>query len=292
MMSKTKEPTFPLGLTGAQRKVIAGLLPDLLPRLALDQTNQRTLQFTLDEMKEIVQASRAAAPKSPNGVQRNSLDHVVDAAQRAMEKFGKGKTHRIPASQRLYQLKITLKNIEPPIWRRIQIKDCTLDKLHERIQTSMGWTNSHLHQFTINGILHGDPQLLGEGFEDDPEAIDSLDTRLIDIVPEDGSRFTFDYEYDFGDGWRHEILFEGCLRAEKGARYPLCVEGEMACPPEDVGGTCGYQEYLEVMADPKQERHEEFMQWRGSHDADKFDAGAATKRMRRGLPNWRKEGWI
>ena len=289
---KKETTTFPLRLTGAQRKVIARLLPDLRPRLILDQANQRTLQFTLDEMKEIAQACRAAVPKAPTGMERNSLRHVVDAAERAMEKSGKGKIHRIPASERLHQFKITLKDIEPPIWRRIQVKDCTLDKLHEHIQTAMGWTNSHLHQFKIGGVLYGDPQLLCEGFEDDPEVINSLDTRLRAIVPEDGSRFAFTYEYDFGDGWEHEVLFEGCLRAEKGSRYPLCLEGERACPPEDMGGTYGYQEYLKAMADPKHEQHEEFMEWRGPFDPEEFDAGAATKMMRRGLPNWRNEEWI
>jgi len=60
----------------------------------------------------------------------------------------------------VYQFKITQKEVEPPIWRRIQTRDCALDKLHERIQTAMGWTNSHLRQFEINGVVHGDPELL------------------------------------------------------------------------------------------------------------------------------------
>jgi len=291
-MSKTEKPTFRLRLTGAQRKVIAGLLPGLRPRLILDQANQRTLPFTLDDMKEIAQACRAAVPKAPTGMQRNSLRHVVDAAEKAIEKFGKGKIHRIPASERLYQFKITLKDIKPPIWRRIQSKDCTLDTLHEHIQTSMGWTNSHLHQFKINDVIYGDPQLLYEGWEDETPPVNSLRTRISKIAPEDGKRFRFTYEYDYGDGWEHEVFFEGCLRAEKGVRYPLCVEGERACPPEDVGGSYGYQEYLEAMADPKHEEHESWMEWRGPFDPEAFDAGVATKRMRRGLPDWREEEWI
>jgi hypothetical protein len=214
---------------------------------------------------------------------------VIDAAERAVEKFAKGKIHRIPASERLYQFKITLKNVEPPIWRRIQVKDCKLDKLHEHIQTSMGWTNSHLHQFKIGGVLHGDLELLCEGFEDDPEVVDSFETRLSSVVPEDDSRFSFTYEYDFGDCWEHEVLFEGCLRAKKGARYPLCLEGERACPPEDVGGTYGYQEYLKAMADPRHEEHADYMAWQGAFDSEAFNAQAATRMMRRGLPNWRDE---
>lgn len=292
IMSKTEEPTFPLHLTEAQRRVVAVLLPHLKPGLLLDQGSPRTLQFTLEEMKEIARACRAAISTAATGMERNSLRHVVEAAEKAVEKYGPGKIHRIPASKRLYQFKITLKDIVPPIWRRIQVRDCTLDKLHERIQTAMGWTNSHLHQFKIGGVLYGDPQLLLEGFEDDLDIVNSLETRLREIVPEEGKRFQFEYEYDFGDGWEHEVLFEGCLRAEKGARYPLCLEGERACPPEDVGGTRGYQEYLDAMADPEHEEHAEYLEWRGPFDPEGFDAEAATKMMRRGLPNWREEEWI
>ncbi len=189
------------------------------------------------------------------------------------------------SSTTLYQFKITLEEIQPPIWRRIQVKNCTLDKLHEHIQTAMGWTNSHLHQFMIDGILHGDPALILEGFLDDPEVVNSLDTRISEILPEDGNRFRFKYEYDFGDDWEHEILFEGCLKAEKGKRYPLCLEGERACPPEDVGGPDSYQEYLETLSHTDHEQWEEFSKWRGPWRPEHFEAETATKRMRRGLPN-------
>ncbi len=280
----TKEPTFPLRLTQAQRRAVAGLLPNLSPRLALDAKN-RTSHFTLAEIEEIATECTKAIPKAKTGMERNSLRHVVEAAERAIRQ-SQG-IARIPAKDRLYQFRITLKGVTPPIWRRTQTRDCTLDKLHERIQTSMGWTNSHLHQFKINGVLYGDPQLLLQGWEDDPEIIDSLDTRISQIIPEDGSRFTFNYEYDFGDSWDHEVLFEGCLRAQKGARYPVCLEGERACPPEDVGGVWRYEEYLEAMADPEHEEHDSFMEWSGPFDAEVFSAEKATRAMRRGLPNWR-----
>ena len=198
----------------------------------------------------------------------------------------KSKPSQAPVSQRVYQFKITLKGIKPPIWRRIQTKDCTLDQLHEHIQTAMGWTNSHLHQFEIEGEPYGDPTLMEDDFE---EMEDSTATKLGDIVPEGTRRFRFMYEYDFGDSWEHEILFEGCLAAEKGVRYPLCVEGQRACPPEDVGGVYGYAEYLEAMANPKHERHEEFREWGGRFDPEKFDAQATTTRMQEGVLDWRDE---
>lgn len=291
-MTKAKEPTFPLRLTQAQRRVVAGLLPHLKPRLLLDHSNQRTLWFTLEGMKQIAAACQAALPKALTGMERNSLRHVVYAIEQAVEKFSEGKIHRIPASKRLYQFKITLKDVQPPIWRRILVKDCSLDKLHEHIQTAMGWTNSHLHQFKIEGVLHGDPDLLCEGWQDETPPVNSLHTKVSKLIPEDGKRFRFEYEYDFGDGWEHEVIFEECLRAETGGRYPICTEGQRACPPEDVGGTYGYEEYLEAMADPEHEEHESFMEWRGPFDPEAFDAGAATRRMRRGLPDWRRGEWL
>ena len=280
-------PTFPLNLTHAQRKVLADVLPALADRLKTTEAASRTIHFTLKEVREIAAKCQAALPKA-SGMVRNSIRHITEAAAKALERHKEGGIDGIPAAERLYQFKITLKEIKPAIWRRIQVKDCSLDKLHEHIQTAMGWTNSHLHQFEIGGVRHGDPELLCEGWEDEEPPVNSRRLKISKIVPADGKRFSFDYEYDFGDGWEHEIVFEGCLRAEKGTRYPLCLEGERACPPEDVGGIVGYEEYLEAMADPKHEEHASWLEWRGPFDPEKFDAEAATKEMRKGLPNWRE----
>jgi Plasmid pRiA4b ORF-3-like protein len=188
----------------------------------------------------------------------------------------------------IYQFKITLMGRKPPIWRRIQTPDCTLDKLHEHIQTAMGWTNSHLHQFTIAGERYGDPELLNDDF-DDFECIDSRKTMLSQILPASGKRLKFKYEYDFGDSWEHEVVLESSRPPESGKKYPLCVEGERACPPEDVGGGWGYEEFLAAIADPKHEEHESMLEWcGGSFTPDAFDPAEATRRMAKGLPDWRK----
>jgi hypothetical protein len=187
----------------------------------------------------------------------------------------------------VYQFKVTLLGIQPPIWRRILVGDCTLDVLHEHIQTAMGWTNSHLNHFRIDETLYGDPMLMQETFEEIGYR-DSTTTRLSELVPRSGEAFRFEYEYDFGDGWLHEVLFEGRRPAEPGKQYPLCEEGERACPPEDVGGVWGYTDFLEAITDPKNERYREMREWIGrKFDPEAFSPSAATRRMKRGLPDWR-----
>lgn len=204
-------------------------------------------------------------------------------------KLSKAKTPKSKAksaANTVFQFKITLVGSKPPIWRRIQVEDCTLDKLHEHIQTAMGWTNSHLHQFEIFEKRYGDPELLDDGF-DDFQCIDSTKTKISDITPNAPKKFSFRYEYDFGDGWEHDILFEGSPNKEPGKKYPLCLEGARACPPEDVGGIYGFYEFLEALADPKHEQHDDFIEWGGDFDPKEFDAGETTKAMKKGLPDWR-----
>jgi hypothetical protein len=275
----------PVRLTQAQRKVVAEIAPALADRLKLDERNQRTISLTAAELKAIQEKAGQAIRQAGTGMVRNSLRHVTDLAAQALDRSrGLG---AIPAAEQVYQFRITLLDTQPAVWRRIQVKDGTLDKLHEHIQTAMGWTHSHLHHFRVGEQLYGDPDLMQENYED-MSYEDSTSTKLSAILPKSGRRFCFEYEYDFGDGWRHEVLFEGCLRAEPGKRYPVGVEGARACPPEDVGGTWGYQEYLKAMADPGHERHEEFLGWRGPFNPEAFDPAKATKRMRRGLPDWRR----
>jgi len=284
-----------LSLSPAQRDVL--LTAPGIPQPVKTKLARAKADFTHAEVAAMIKAILEGA-QSGNGRQKTaflfvakhllerSSEETTALAARAAAKSKEPKA-KIPAGT-IFQFKITLKEIKPPIWRRIQTKDCTLEKLHEHIQTAMGWTNSHLHQFEIDGVRYGDPELLMEGFEDETPPVNSLRTKVSKMLPKDGKRFHFDYEYDFGDGWEHEIVFEGCLQAEKGTRYPVCVEGARACPPEDVGGTGGYEEYLEALADPKHEEHESYLEWRGPFDPEAFDAKAVTKRMRRGLPNWRE----
>jgi hypothetical protein len=239
-------------------------------------------------MRVVHQKARLAIQPADSGMKRNSLRHIAYATEQAVEHFeGMG---RIPHRERIYQFKVMLKDIAPPIWRRIQVRDCTLDKLHERIQTAMGWSNSHLHHFRIDGRFYGDRWLMREGFGES-EYDDSTVAWLSKTMPKSGKRYHFEYEYDFGDSWWHEVLFEGCLRADPDERYPLCVEGERACPPDDVGGTSGYRRFVKAITNPDHRNHKQNLAWiGGSFDPEAFDAEHATRRMRRGLSNWRKMG--
>jgi len=113
---------------------------------------------------------------------------------------------------------------------------------------------------------------------------DETDVLLSKLLPKSAKRCRWIYEYDFGDGWRHEVLFEGFPPIEPKMKYPLCLEGERACPPEDCGGTPGYCDYLDAIADPEHEQHNEMLEWRGTFDPEAFDAKKATKEMRKVKP--------
>ena len=177
------------------------------------------------------------------------------------------------------QFKISLKHSRPAIWRRIQFADCTLNKLHHYIQTAMGWSNSHLHEFDIKGQRYGDPHLLLEIFEEH-DYKNSLTTLVSKLLQNREKGFAFLYTYDFGDTWEHEVKFEGSIPANPDSKYPLCVKGAMACPPEDCGGLWGYESMLEAIADPEHKEHEDMLEWLGGpFDPTEFQAEEATRFM-------------
>ena len=178
----------------------------------------------------------------------------------------------------IYQFRVNLLEIKPTIWRRFQIKDCFLGDLHWHIQGAFGWTNSHLHDFDVGPDRYGIPSEIDD--PNYPECNDSLTTLLSDLLPKDGKRFVFKYTYDMGDNWEHEVIFEGVVNPNKKIKYPICLEGDRACPPEDCGGEMGYEHLLEVLANPKHEEYLDLRQWAGDFDPERFDAKATTWQMR------------
>jgi hypothetical protein len=176
----------------------------------------------------------------------------------------------------VYQLKITLKETKPPIWRRIQVSDSiTLYRLHRIIQEAMGWWNYHLYEFELGRDHYGEP---------DPdwgaEIKSARRIRLNQLDLREGTKFS--YVYDMGDYWVHEILVEKFLLAEEGKRYPTCIMGRRACPPEDCGGTWGYAELLEVLKDPNHEDHLDRLDWLGGQfDPDAFGVDEINRKLAR-----------
>ncbi len=179
--------------------------------------------------------------------------------------------------KQIYQIKVTLKYIRPPIWRRIQVPaNITLAKLHDILQIAMGWEGYHLHLFSIGEADYGDPQDDETGFH---SILSEKRYRLNQVIPGEGTRFT--YEYDFGDSWDHELLVEKILPPEPGAAYPRCLKGKRACPPEDVGGVWGYAGFLEAIQDPDHPEHEEMLDWIGGEfDPEEFDLDLVNRALR------------
>jgi Plasmid pRiA4b ORF-3-like protein len=184
------------------------------------------------------------------------------------------KSEPVKKTEAVYQLKITLRDVRPPVWRRVQVEDCTLSELHKIIQVAMGWEFSHLYSFEVTGIDYGDHEMTGGDLDMENDRRAKL-SRLVR-----GEKFKFGYTYDFGDNWEHEIVVEKILLPEEGRAYPVCVDGKRACPPEDVGGAWGYMELIEAIRDPDHERHEEFEdEFQDEFDPDVFDIDAVNRRL-------------
>ena len=170
------------------------------------------------------------------------------------------------------QLRVHLQDISPQIWRRFLVPaEIRLDRLHVAIQRVMGWENYHLHQFTIANRRYGVPD---PDFGDDPDLIDEKNVRLKDFLKD----APFEYLYDFGDGWSHEIRLEAIRPRDESAPCPRCLAGKLACPPEDCGGPHGYVHYLDAIEIPTHEDHDDMLAWRGPFDPNVFsveDASAA-----------------
>lgn len=175
----------------------------------------------------------------------------------------------------IYQLKIALKDSKPPIWRRVLVPGSfSLGKLHHVIQIAMGWNDAHMHQFNVKGNFYGVPSP-----EDWEPMKNETRFRLETVAPPVKSKFI--YEYDFGDSWIHTVTVEKILPPEPGAKYPQCIAGKRACPPEDVGGVWGYEEFLMAMNDPDHEEHESFMEWIGGEfDPEEFDLEYINEEVR------------
>lgn len=207
----------------------------------------------------------------------------------------------------MLQLKVTLRNIKPSVWRRILVPSSyTFWDLHVAIQDAMGWQDTHLHEFDLEPTWSSQPVSIGvpsdegdapgtDSLRSDPaqpghapalashdlepaslpERLASWDVPLVRFVTLEQRKLS--YSYDFGDGWEHNVLLEKVLPFVRGTALPQCTAGRRACPPEDCGGPPGYQSLLAALADPKDEEHEELLEWvGGGYDPAAFDPAEVT----------------
>jgi hypothetical protein len=179
---------------------------------------------------------------------------------------------------KIYQIKISLKFSKPNIWRRILVpSDMLLSDFHNVIQTTMGWHNSHLHQFVIDNEFYC--KQYPEEFIDSNFGVNYEGMKISDFLKQEKDRMM--YEYDLGDGWQHDILLEKILDPDPEKIYPVCIKGKMNCPPEDSGGVWGYAEMLDIIKNPGHEEYEDYKEWlEEDFDPEFFDMHRVNTMLR------------
>lgn len=184
------------------------------------------------------------------------------------------------ATTPIYQIKITLKDSKPPIWRRVLISsETTLPKLHDIIQAAMGWYDSHLHAFEFHGEHYSAPSPYDPHHLQEMGMKSTNRVKLNKLIATEGEKFR--YEYDFGDDWQHVILLEKILPADPKQKLPICIKGKRACPPEDIGGVWGYEGFLEAINDPKHPEHAMYIEWIGDDfDSEFFELDDVNERLK------------
>jgi Plasmid pRiA4b ORF-3-like protein len=276
-------PVCVVQLTEAQREILADMntisddMREMLRADAPDGAYSLNLRQTL--------VLGLAVAESLNSNASEKATHLVDVSDRLSEGLVEAMRQEAVGTGRprgghgastplavAYQLKITLEHSKPPIWRRIKVADCTLDELHDLIQLAMGWHDCHMHSFQVGDTYYGNAEV------DDPEAIDEACVLLSSLV--NAGQEKIRYWYDFGDDWWHTIKVEKVSDLDPKERLPICLKGARACPPEDVGGVWGYESFLATLQDPKDENHQDLMEWSGgSFDPEAFDLNDVNARL-------------
>ncbi len=179
----------------------------------------------------------------------------------------------------IYQVQISLKGFKPKIWRRLLIpSDLLLSDFHKIIQTSMGWTNSHLHQFIKNKTFYT-RKMADDDLWYEMNNVDYQNMKVSDLLKKEKEKIN--YEYDFGDSWEHEIILEKVLPNDQKTQLPVCVTGKMNCPPEDCGGVWGYADMLEILTQPDHEEYESYLEWLGEKfDPEYFDKNEINEMLK------------
>jgi hypothetical protein len=281
--SKKDEDQYPLKLTEKQREALihaTGLRRGLKNKIGQVPEGSQTIRFTRKELEETVSEVETAVRFAPSPFKEQlvavygKLEDLRDALEDEPVKQSRKRTETTGS---IYEFKVTLKGSDPSIWRRFEVTDITLGALHDVLQVVMGWENSHMHQFIVNGTYYG--QATPDDLDLDVEDEDGI---LLGQIFTGRKKPHIVYEYDFGDNWEHEIVLEKRLEPEPGFEYPRCVEGARACPPEDCGGIGIYAKFVEAISDPRHPNHREMKEWIGrKFDPEKFSVDKVNKELRR-----------
>jgi len=182
-------------------------------------------------------------------------------------------------SVKTYQIQVSLNGLKPKIWRRIMVEpQMLLPDFHKVIQTTMGWTNSHLHQFIKDRTFYT-LQLEEDDFWSTMDNVDYSKTKVSDLLKKEKDKII--YEYDFGDSWEHTVLLEKIVQTNGNEKLPLCLAGKNNCPPEDCGGVWGYANMIEILKKKKHEEYEDYLEWLGEEfEPALFDKEAINASLR------------
>lgn len=277
---------LPTPLTPSQRERVldeVSLSESLVRKLRDAPKGDRIVMLTWDELNEL-HDNTGTTFHYARGNARGMYERIMRNLANLMGDYGCGDIDAAPPRREAdrrqdaaYVLQVTLEEIRPLVWRRLVVPDCSLAELHEFLQVAMGWESTHLYCFEVGDIRYSDARW-SEGDDDDADAGVMLLSEVVERLS--GAR-TFGYRYDFGDDWRHTITVEKISDRASHPKIPCCLQGQRACPPEDVGGVMGYEEYVEAISDPDHESYAEMLEWRGAYDPARFNRGRVNQRLRR-----------
>lgn len=266
MVKTLEKKGFIQRLPGVPRSIKILVPPDTIPKWKGKRITRTTREWTFTGMPKLIH-QLAKALEEINNTSTTTTTRDITSKQ-------SGKSSSATKST-IYRFKITLQHTDPPIWRRIETQDITLEEFHVLIQTAMGWTDSHLHQFVIAKVTYVDPDSFEDGFGD----VDYTDVQISDLVARHGTKLRMRYDYDFGDSWHHAVALEKVTETQPGVKYPRCTAGARACPPEDIGGVYGYEDFVEAITNPNHSEHADALEWGGPYHPENFDPTTATQHM-------------
>jgi hypothetical protein len=277
----------------AKREMSSGELSEIIHRFHQGPARELWVRYVTSHLEMPVAFAITTGVLGRETITAELLEHLAGALRfyeevqaegprdRHQELERKGPVRRetsssgMMATAKVYQFKLVLVGVEPPIWRRIQVPEIySFWDLHVALQDAMGWLDYHLHVFRVAGPGAGEAEQIGipddDPFEGDKPTLPGWEIPITRHFLRPGT--AVQYEYDFGDGWEHELTLEAILPRQAGQQYPLCVDGARACPPEDCGGVYGYESLLAVIQDPTHEEHDSMLEWLGGRfDPERFD---------------------